>query len=62
MMDSDTKKEPFRITVEQYDSKCVVEVDYSEVSIYVVAEMLRKVLLASGWSINQIKEILITED
>ena len=50
------KKEPYRITIEQYEYKYSVEVDHSDISFTEYVELLRKITLAASWNTNQVKE------
>jgi len=50
------KKEPYRITIEQYEYKYSVEVDYSDIDFTEYVELLRKITLAAGWGTDAVKE------
>lgn len=49
-------KQPYRITVEQYEYKYTVEVDHSDITFTEYIELLRQISLAAGWGINDVKE------
>ena len=51
------EKQPFRITIEQYNQKTSVEVDHSDVDIEQVAGLLEQVLMGAGWSADTVQEI-----
>lgn len=51
------KQEPFRITLEHYDTKIVIEKPYSDIDADQLHEMLRSLCLAAGWSEKTVKEI-----
>lgn len=51
------EKQPFRITIEQYNQRVSVEVNHSDVSIEQVAELLEQVLLGAGWEEASVKGI-----
>ena len=44
------KQEPFRITLEHYDMKIVIEKPYSDIDAEELKEMLRTLCLAAGFS------------
>jgi len=44
------KQEPFRITLEHFDTKITVERPYSEITSEELKELLRSVCLAAGYS------------
>ena len=50
------KKQPYRITIEQYEYKYSVEVDHSDIDFTEYVDLLRKITLAAGWSTNMVKE------
>ncbi len=50
------KKQPYRITIEQYEYKYSVEVDHSDIDFTEYVDLLRQISLASGWSTNMVKE------
>ena len=49
-------KQPYRITIEQYDYKYSVEVDHSDIDFTEYIELLRSLTLAAGWSIDHVKD------
>lgn len=51
------EKQPFRITIEQYNQRVSVEVDHSDVCIEQVADLLEQVLLGAGWAKSSVKGI-----
>lgn len=51
------EKQPFRITIEQYNQKVSVEVDHSDVDIEQVVDLLEQVLKGSGWIESQVEGI-----
>ena len=51
------EKQPFRITIEQYNQKVSVEVDHSDVNIEQVVDLLEQALMGAGWSESSVKEI-----
>ena len=51
------EKQPFRITIEQYNQKVSVEVDHSDVSITELVDLLEQALMGAGWSEAQVAEI-----
>ena len=44
------KQEPFRIALEHYDMKIVIEKFYSDIDAEQLKEMLRTLCLAAGYS------------
>lgn len=50
-------KNPFRITIENYNQKSIVEVDHSDVDIYEAASLMRKALLAAGYAEQSVDQI-----
>jgi hypothetical protein len=50
------KKQPYRITIEQYEYKYSVEVDHSDIDFTEYVDILRQISLASGWSINMVED------
>lgn len=51
------EKQPFRITIEQYNQKVSVEVDHSDVSIEKLVDLLEQALMGAGWSEAHVAEI-----
>ena len=49
-------KQPYRITIEQYEYKYSVEVDHSDIDFTEYIELLRSLTLAAGWSIDHVKD------
>ena len=54
-------KQPFRITIEQYNQKVSVEVDHSDVGLAEVAELLEQALMGAGFLEEQVKEMINQE-
>lgn len=54
-------KNPFRITIENYNQKSIVEVDHSDVDIYEAASLMRNALLAAGYAEQSVDQI-VSED
>lgn len=52
---------PLRITVEHWDDKITVEKPNSDITIYEMADVLRTLLLAMGYTNGLIDEILNAE-
>jgi len=50
------KKQPYRITIEQYEYKYSVEVDHSDISFTEYIDLLRQITLAAAWNTDQVKE------
>ena len=50
------KKQPYRITIEQYEYKYSVEIDHSDIDFTEYVELLRKITLAAGWGTDTVKE------
>ena len=51
-------KQPYRITIEHYDTKVSIEIDHSDITIDELATLLKSVLLAAGWSEQLINELI----
>jgi|TARA_R110000822_G_scaffold69985_6_gene169575 hypothetical protein len=54
--------EPYKITIQQYDTKVSIEKDHSDISLEDFAEMLYNISKAAGWSEEQLKDIFIDEN
>ena len=52
----------WNITIEQYGCKYSIELDHPDVSVEDVFNALKGILAASGWSNEQVKEILNEEE
>jgi len=50
------KKQPYRITIEQYEYKYSVEVDHSDIDFTEYVDLLRQISLAASWNTKQVKE------
>lgn len=50
-------KQPYRITIEQYEYKHSVEVDHSDISFTEYIDLLRKISLAAGWGNESVVEV-----
>ena len=53
---------PYKITIQQYDTKVSIEKDHSDISLEDFAEMLYHISKAVGWSEEQLKDIFIDEN
>ena len=53
-------KQPYRITIEQYDQKVSIEKDRSDITLDDFADMIYSISIAAGWSEDQLKEIFIS--
>ena len=51
-----TEKQPYRITIEQYEYKYSVEVDHSDIDFTKYVELLRQITLAAGWNTETVDE------
>jgi hypothetical protein len=51
------KQEPFRITLEHYDMKIIIEKPYSDIDAEQLKEVLRTLCLAAGFSEQTINEM-----
>lgn len=51
------EKEPFRITIHQYNQKTSVEVDHSDIDAGQLIDLLEQALLGAGWGETTVKEI-----
>ena len=49
-------KDPYRVTVEQYEYKYSVEMNHSYIDFTEYIELLRQISLAAGWGIDDVKE------
>jgi hypothetical protein len=49
-------KQPYRITIEQYEYKYTVEVDHSDISYTEYIDMLRQISLAANWGYEAVDE------
>jgi len=54
-------KQPFRVTIEHYDTKIIVEKDRSDLDIHEVAELLAAALMAAGYAEKTVQEIINVE-
>jgi len=54
-------KQPFRVTIEHYDTKVTVEKDRSDLDIHEVAELLATTLVAIGYAEKSVKEVINVE-
>lgn len=50
-------KQPFRITIEHYNTKVSIEKDHSDLDISEVVEMIEQALIAAGYSADTVEEI-----
>lgn len=53
-------KQPYRITIEQYDQKVSIEKDHSDIDLEEFGEMLYNISIAAGWSEENLKEMFIS--
>ena len=51
-------KKPFRITLEHYDERIVIEKNHSDVELHEALDMCRSLLIASGFHPNNIDEFI----
>jgi hypothetical protein len=42
-------KQPYRITIEQYEYKYTVEVDHSDIDFTEYIDLLKQISLSAGW-------------
>jgi hypothetical protein len=49
-------KQPYRITIEQYEYKYSVEVDHSDIDFTEYIDLLRKITLAASWGTEAVNE------
>ena len=54
-------KQPFRITIEHYDTKVTVEKDHSDLDIHEAAELVATALIAVGYSEELVKKVINVE-
>ena len=52
-----TLNKPYRITIELYNEKAVIETDHSDITTEEYADMIRRISFAVGWSEGQVAEI-----
>ena len=50
------KKQPYRITIEQYEYKFTIEVDHSDIDFSEYVDLLKQISLAAGWSAETVDE------
>jgi hypothetical protein len=55
------KKQPYRITIEQYEYKYSVEVDHSDIDFTEYVELLRQLSLGASWNIKTVDEFFYGE-
>lgn len=55
------KKQPYRITIEQYEYKYTIEVDHSDIDFTEYIELLRQISLAAGWNPKTVDEYFFGE-
>ena len=53
-----TMKQPFRVTIEHYDTKIIVEKDRSDLDIHEVAELLASALVAAGYGQALVEQVI----
>ena len=54
-------KQPFRVTIEHYDTKDIGEKDRSDLDLHEVAELVAKALVAVGYSEKSVEEVINVE-
>jgi len=54
-------KQPFRVTIEHYDTKVIVEKDHSDLDIYQAAELVATALVAIGYSEKLVEQVINVE-
>jgi len=54
-------KQPFRVTIEHYDTKVTVEKDHSDLDIYQAAELVASALKAIGYAEKTVEEVINVE-
>ena len=55
------ESQPFRVTIEHYDTKVTLEKDRSDLDIHEVAELLATALMAAGYAEKTVQEIINVE-
>ena len=50
------KKQPYRITIEQYEYKYSVELDHSDIDFTEYIALLRQITLAASWGTEAVNE------
>lgn len=50
-------KQPYRITIEQYEYKYTVEVDHSDITYTEYIDLLKQISLAAGWGYEAVDEV-----
>ena len=50
-------KQPYKITIEQYEYKYTIEVDHSDISFTEYIDLLRQISLAAGWGNESVDEV-----
>ena len=50
------EKQPYRITIEQYEYKYSVDVDHSDIFFTEYIELLRKITLAASWGTEAVNK------
>jgi len=50
-------KQPYRITIEQYEYKYTVEIDHSDIDFTEYIDLLKKITLAAGWGNEAVDEV-----
>ncbi len=54
-------KQPFRVTIEHYDTKVIVEKDRSDLDIHEVAELVASALVAAGYGQALVEQVINLE-
>lgn len=52
------QNEPFRLTLEHFDTKITIERPYSEINIHELKEMMRSLALAAGFHEDSVDKML----
>jgi len=47
-------EKPFRLTLEAHGDKVIVEKPRSDLDVYEMEDVIKYVLLASGWSVDEV--------
>jgi hypothetical protein len=50
-------KQPYRITIEQYDYKYTIEVDHSDITYTEYIDLLKQITLAANWGCESVDEV-----
>ena len=50
-------KEPYKITIEQYNMEYSIKADSSDITFTEYVDMLERITLAAGWSQEHVNEL-----